>query len=183
MLSRQTSVASSEVIDLSSDTDSDDFVPNPLFNSQSTITASGPSFQSGSLSLNHNRVHAAQSASFTSKLGTSHAVTSNSAYRSARASASGSQFARSPSATSLLSALDDRAFEAAPVRSSQLSSEAPSSETTPVKRTRAPSSRGSSDDEEEVLAPPQKKRKTPAERAPSRSKVILSAIMHLVATC
>lgn len=172
MLSRHSSVALSEVIDISSDTDSDDgYAPSSLFVSQSTL---GPSLSSGS--FNHRRLDAMSGASFTSSAaGTSRVASKGNPAAHSGPSTSGSglpTMSRELSrASSLLSVLDSQSSGATPGSSSPFSSQTASAASTPVKRPRAKSSSATPGTEEDIPAPPPKKRKLPQTKTTKPIKV------------
>ncbi|KAF8306457.1 hypothetical protein DL93DRAFT_214704 [Clavulina sp. PMI_390] len=171
MPSRAPSVAASEVIDLSSDTDSDGDLapPHSAFSSLATIPE-GSSYSSSLVgSRNHQNINAPQGASWSlSRAGSA-------ASRPIERSTSTSNYGASSSSSrpqavsrSLLDVLDSEgAFAVKPYVAPSPSETGSSPQSTPGKRPRPAASSTSSDAEEEVPAPPPKKRKASATRSKS----------------
>lgn len=162
MLSRHTSVASSEVIDLSSDTDSDECAIIGSWKSQSTLTASGAFLSSLNLdghSTNDASAVGAAQQSATRQISMSHGK--GTSFRDA--------YAGNPS-TSLLSLLDEQSLEVMPYHPSTPSTLAASNDSTPQKR---PVVSILPSDDEMGHSPP-KKRRAASERAVASTSTTVS---------
>ena len=171
MLSRQTSVVSSEVVDLSDDTDSDECVILESWNSQSTLSAKSTSL--GALSLIGCSTASAGATSVVTQCATRQTSIGN-----GKGTSDGCAHAGDLSGLpilSLLSSLDEQSVEVPSYHPSAPSTVTASNRSAPIKR--AAASSVASDGEKEQSPP--KKRKAATRKATTSTSTTVSS-RHII---